>query len=115
MRITLIGRSAANAKAIGRLLKYCKACDILLTMKTVKSTLTSKNQITIPVEFVRKMNLRRNRQFQVRQRGNDLILTPLPSLEEALQPVWKQASAIVSVPQSDEEIQASLRKIASRE
>jgi len=83
-------------------------------MKTVKATITSKNQITIPAAFVRKMHLNRNMQVQVRQRGNDLILTPVPSLRESLQPIWQEAAKTISGSLTDEQIKASVRQIAAK-
>lgn len=82
-------------------------------MKTVKITITSKNQITIPSQIVRDLKLNRNRRLQVKQRGNDIVLTPLPSLAESLKPVWQSAANTVKKPVSDAEIQSSARSIAA--
>lgn len=82
-------------------------------MKEVKATITSKNQLTIPSAFVRDMHLNRNRQVQVRRRGNDLILTPVPSLRDTLQSVWRESAKYVSGAQSDDQIKASARQIAA--
>jgi virulence-associated protein VagC len=96
-------------------LNICKGYAILLTMKPVRATITSKNQLTIPAVFVRNMHLNRNKQVRVKQRGNNLILTPIPSLQESLQPVWRQASEHVTGALTDEELKASLRQIAARD
>lgn len=88
---------------------------MLITMRTVKATITSKNQLTIPAAFVRSMHLNRNQQVQVRQRGNDLILTPVPSLRDSLQPVWQEAAKNVSGSLSDEQIKAFVRQVAAKD
>ncbi len=82
-------------------------------MKAIKTTITSKNQITIPASIVRKLKLNRNRHMQVKQRGNDIILTPLPTLAESLEPVWQSAANTIKNPLSDSEIQESVRSIAA--
>ena len=82
-------------------------------MKTVKTTITSKNQITIPSHIVRSLKLNRNRRLQIKQRGNDIVLTPLPSLEDSLKPVWQRAAKTTKKPLSDAEIQSSVRNIAA--
>lgn len=84
-------------------------------MKSSKVTITSKNQITIPAQFVRDMHLQRNRQVKVRQQGNELILTPLPSLGEALKPVWKAGAPSIKGALTDDELKAATRHIGSRE
>lgn len=84
-------------------------------MKTVRCTITSKNQITIPIQYVRQMNLHKHRQLQISQRGNNLVLTPLPSLDEALRPVWQKTAPLISRPLSDDELRDSLRDIASKQ
>ncbi len=66
-----------------------KASDIFLTMSRKFVTITSKNQITLPSEFVRKLNLDRNRRLLIREDGNQLVLTPEPELREQLEKIWK--------------------------
>jgi bifunctional DNA-binding transcriptional regulator/antitoxin component of YhaV-PrlF toxin-antitoxin module len=51
-------------------------------------TITSKNQITIPIDLVRKMKLGKNRQLQIRMRGDELVLKQEPPLTELMQPLW---------------------------
>ncbi len=57
-------------------------------MKTKKLTITSKNQITLPIEYVRKMQLTRNRVLQVELRGGAIVLTPQPALGETMRQFW---------------------------
>ena len=84
-------------------------------MKTVTTTITSKNQITIPALIVRNLNLKHSRQLRVRLRGDDIVLTPLPTLRDNLLSVWDQAAKTIKQPQTDEDIKRSLRSIASRQ
>ena len=63
--------------------------DILITMKTVKATITSKNQLTIPIKYVRNLGLDTTRQVTVTQRGGKLIITPLVTdINSKLDQIW---------------------------
>lgn len=66
-----------------------KVNGIVLTMSRKIVTLTSKNQITLPVEFVRKLNLAKKRRLLIREDGNQLVLTPEPELSEQLEKIWE--------------------------
>ena len=59
-------------------------------MTTGIITLTSKNQISLPAAYVRKINLPPSRRFTYRQRGDEIILKPEPSLQEALAEIREQ-------------------------
>lgn len=80
-----------------------------MTSKIV--TITSKNQITLPADFVRKLNLTKNRRLAVRQRGEELILKPEPSLEEIMTPIWKEMKKHLKgkKPLTDEELNRAVR------
>lgn len=52
-------------------------------------TITIKNQITLLIEFVGKLNLDRNRRLLIREDGNQLVLTPERELREQLEKIWK--------------------------
>lgn len=79
-----------------------------MTSKTV--TLTSKNQITLPIEFVRKFNLGRNRTLQATEKNGMLELKPSQSVEEIMAPVWKEMRKHVKRPLSDEELTQAIRE-----
>ncbi len=68
----------------------CKVKHTLLTMKEVIVTITSKNQITLPAQYVRKLKLTRNRTLKVTEKRGVLELKPQPSLEEVMAPIWKE-------------------------
>ena len=61
-------------------------------MTTGIITLTSKNQISLPAAYVRKINLAPSRRFTYRQRGDEIILKPEPSLHEALEELRSKLS-----------------------
>ena len=58
-------------------------------MKRRNVTVTSKNQITLPADLVRKYKLDENRVLEVRERNGVLELRPTLSLEERMQETWK--------------------------
>ena len=59
-------------------------------MTTRNVTVTSKNQITIPVDIVRDMGLGTHRRLSIRKRGDELILIAEPELKDKLQKIWDQ-------------------------
>ncbi len=66
-----------------------KAHAILLTMRTRNVTVTSKNQITLPADLVRKYKLDENRVMEVREKpGGVLELRPAPLLEQIMKKHW---------------------------
>jgi hypothetical protein len=76
-------------------------------MSTRNITITSKNQITLPIEYVRSMHLTRNRVLQVELRGGAIILTPQPTLNDTMRQFWSKHNA--KRPLSDEEIKQAVR------
>jgi bifunctional DNA-binding transcriptional regulator/antitoxin component of YhaV-PrlF toxin-antitoxin module len=59
-------------------------------MTTKNVTITSKNQITIPAEIVRELQLDKHRSLTIRRHGDELILKAQPDLEDQLSVIWKQ-------------------------
>jgi bifunctional DNA-binding transcriptional regulator/antitoxin component of YhaV-PrlF toxin-antitoxin module len=78
-----------------------------MTSKNV--TITSKNQITIPAEFVRNMQLGKSRKLSVRQRGNALILKPQTAddILKSMQKHWKHQAG--KRPLTDKELKQAIR------
>ena len=63
---------------------------MLLTMTSKIVTVTSKNQITLPADIVRKYKLSKNRQLRISDKEGKLELKPLPTLEERMRPHWEE-------------------------
>ncbi len=78
-----------------------------MTSKIV--TLTSKNQITLPIEFVRKFNLGRNRTLQATEKNGTLELKPSQSVEEIMAPIWEAAAKHMKRPATDDELSRAAR------
>lgn len=82
-------------------------------MKDINVTITSKNQITLPVDIVRKWNLQGQRRLSIRRRGDELILKPLPSLQSRMRTIWAQLPAITGTA-TDKELQDAIRTTVGR-
>ena len=80
-------------------------------MKSKDITITSKNQLTLPAEFVRNMHLDRNRVLHAELRGGSIILTPQPTLTDAMQRFWDKSKA--KRPLTDEELKEAIRTSAT--
>ena len=76
-------------------------------------TVTSKNQITLPAELVRKYKLDKNRRLSIQLKKNAFILKPTPSLEQRLAPLRTEIAKHVKGSLTDQEIQQSVREIAA--
>lgn len=78
-----------------------------MTSKSV--TITSKNQITLPAEFVRNLNLTKSRKLSLQRRGNTLILKPqiADDILGRMQKHWKHQAA--KRPLSDKELKQAIR------
>jgi bifunctional DNA-binding transcriptional regulator/antitoxin component of YhaV-PrlF toxin-antitoxin module len=76
-------------------------------MSTRNITITSKNQITLPIDFVRNMHLTRNRVLQIELRGKAIVLTPQPMLGDTMRQFWGKHNA--KRPLSDDEIKQAVR------
>ncbi|MGH7196099.1 MAG: hypothetical protein ACREGA_04990 [Candidatus Saccharimonadales bacterium] len=79
-------------------------------MNRLNITITSKNQITLPAEYVRKMRLGKNRRLSVCQRGNKLVLEPEPEIDidEHFRKLWTQLPKIKGT-KTDEELEQAIR------
>ena len=44
------------------------------------STVTQKGQVTIPIEFRRKLGIEQKDRLSLSLKGNDIVLTPLPTI-----------------------------------
>ena len=80
-------------------------------MQSKALTVTSKNQITLPIEFVRNMDLDRNRVLHAELRGGSIILTPQPTLAITMQKFWRKHKA--SHPLTDKELKEATRTSAA--
>lgn len=81
-------------------------------MKTYEITLTSKNQITIPADVVRKLKLSKNRVLEMTVKEDIISLTPEQNITEMLRPYWTKHHAKKAL--TDDEIQQGLRSIAAK-
>lgn len=69
------------------------------------TTLTSKNQITIPAELVRQLGLGRNRKLRIERQGNDaLLLTLQKDLAGQLSDIQHRVKPYVKRSLSDAEL-----------
>lgn len=80
-------------------------------MSNKNLTVTSKNQITLPVEYVRKMHLARNRVLRAELRGGAIVLTPQPVLGDTMRQFWGRHK--VKQPLSDSELKLAVRSSAA--
>jgi bifunctional DNA-binding transcriptional regulator/antitoxin component of YhaV-PrlF toxin-antitoxin module len=76
-------------------------------MNTKNVTITSKNQVTLPADYVRKMQLARNRVLKAELRGRVIVLTPQPALGATMQQFWGKHQA--HRPLSDDELKQAVR------
>lgn len=72
-------------------------------------TLTSKNQITIPVRLLREKSLKRGTKLQARWEGNDLVLSPQEDLEKVVSDMQAHLRPLIRKPLSDAELKKNLR------
>lgn len=82
-----------------------------MTIKNV--TITSKNQITLPSEYVNILQLAQNRVLRADLRDGKIILSPQPALKEALQQFWGKHSA--QRPLSEAELKQAVRSSAAKQ
>jgi hypothetical protein len=76
-------------------------------MQTKNITITSKNQVTLPIDYVRSMCLTKNRVLQVELRGKSIVLTPQPTLGDTIRQFWGKHHA--KHPLTDEELKQAIR------
>lgn len=70
-------------------------------------TITSKNQITLPTEYVKALHLSRSRVLGVEIHDGRIILSPQPVLSETMKQFWGKHSA--GRPLTDDEIKQAVR------
>jgi bifunctional DNA-binding transcriptional regulator/antitoxin component of YhaV-PrlF toxin-antitoxin module len=70
-------------------------------------TITSKNQITLPSEYVRMLQLTQSRILQAELREGKIVLSPQPSLSKSMQQFWGKHSASKAL--TDKEIKQAIR------
>ncbi len=76
-------------------------------MNTRNITVTSKNQITLPADYVRQVGLTRNRVMRAELRGDAIVLTPQATLGNSMRQFWGKHQA--KRPLTDEEIKQAIR------
>lgn len=82
-----------------------------MTIRNV--TITSKNQITLPSDYVRKLQLTRSRVLQAKLQGNSIVLSLEPSLSEAMQQFWGKHSAKRAL--TDKELKQAARQTTAKQ
>lgn len=75
-------------------------------------TVTSKNQITLPSEYVKHFRLTQNRVLQAELMDGKIVLTPEPALGDAMRPFWGKHHAKRSL--SDREIKRAARATGAK-
>jgi len=80
-------------------------------MESRDITITSKNQITLPAHFVRKMHLDRNRVIHAEIRDGSIVLTPQPTLASSMQRYWGKHHA--GQPLTEDELKEAIRSSAT--
>jgi AbrB family looped-hinge helix DNA binding protein len=81
-------------------------------MTTKNVTITSKNQITLPAEFVRKLNLGKNRSLTITTKKDSLELKPRPSVDAVMSPVWQEMRQHFKTPKklTDDDIHEEVQR-----
>ncbi len=72
-------------------------------------TITSKNQITLPAEYVRQLKLTKNRQLKITAKNGKLVLRPEPSLRQRLERHWQTLPSFQGT-KTDEELKRTSRE-----
>jgi antitoxin component of MazEF toxin-antitoxin module len=62
-------------------------------MTTRNVTMTSKNQITLPSDYVKTLHLTRSRVLQVHLQDGKIVLSPQPALGDVMKQFWDKHSA----------------------
>lgn len=75
-------------------------------------TITSKNQVTLPADYVRKIGLAKHRILKAELKGNSIVLTAEPGLEQQMRKFWNKQEA--ALPSSDAELTQAARQAAVR-
>jgi bifunctional DNA-binding transcriptional regulator/antitoxin component of YhaV-PrlF toxin-antitoxin module len=81
-------------------------------MTTKNVTITSKNQITLPIEYVNVLQLAQNRVLRAELRDGKIILSPQPDLGEVMRQFWGKHSA--KRPLTESELKRAIRSSATK-
>jgi|GEM_PF-1302717 len=76
-------------------------------MSTKNVTVTSKNQITLPSEYVKILHLAQSRVLQAELREGKIVLSPQPALVNAMKQFWGKHSVKKAL--TDDEIKQAVR------
>ena len=71
-------------------------------------SLTSKNQLTIPVALLREQSVSPGTKFAARWHGPDLVLTPIRSLRDTVDEANAALAPLVGEPRTDEQLREVL-------
>lgn len=82
-------------------------------MSTRNVTITSKNQITLPVDYARALNLSKSRVLRAEVRENKIVLSPQPALDETMRQFWGKHKAKYVL--SDDDIQQAVRDVSAKQ
>lgn len=74
-------------------------------------TITSKNQITIPSEYVKLLQLTQSRVLRADLDDGKIVLTPQPALGDVMQQFWGKHSAKQAL--TEAEITQAVRTISA--
>ncbi len=81
-------------------------------MITKNVTITSKNQITLPSDYVNVLKLAQNRVLRADLRDGKIILSPQPDLGEAMRQFWGKHS--VNRALTEAELKQAVRSSATK-
>ena len=80
-----------------------------MTIRNV--TITSKNQITLPHEYVTSLELSQNRVLQAELRNGKIVLSPQPALGDKMKQFWSKHNVKVAL--TDEELKQAVRSTSA--
>ncbi len=81
-------------------------------MKTGQLKITSKNQITIPIEVVKKLKINKGNFLKWQFKDDKLILTSEQDVLKAMQPFWSKHKAKRGL--TEDELNDAMRDIAHK-
>lgn len=81
-------------------------------MSTRNVTITSKNQITLPSEYVKTLQLAQSRVMQAELLEGKIVLSPQPALSDVMKPFWGKHNAKRTL--TDSEIKQAVRTISAK-
>lgn len=76
-------------------------------MTTRNVTITSKNQITLPSEYVKNLHLAKSRVLRAELQEGKIVLTPQPSLSSVMKQFWGKHSVKKAL--TEKEIKQAVR------